>query len=362
MKIGIVTVFDSSNCGSYLQAYAMKVFLETHGHEPYFVKFRDIAARRLLFYDNGLLIRSVIKYPLVGLKRYLFAKKKFLIFNSACENTFQTICPEDLAKMDAVILGSDEIWNIRTKTFQNPLFFGRNLEKVIAYAVSAGRATPDDFFQQEFINDIANIAHVMVRDHNTQQIVNIATGRHVPCVCDPTLLLEPHQYVTAVQPSKIADDYLLIYAYDIDPWLRKHIRRYAKEHNLKIVSAGFFLIWADLNVNCSQMELYTLEQNAACVVTTTFHGSIFALLSKSKFISIPGGSIQKVEDLLDRFDLDSQLVRGSISYEEFCEILTHEIDYAAVFSKIQKYRTDSSRRLENALAEIMRQAESYNRT
>ena len=77
MNIGIITVYNSSNCGSYLQAFGMKTFLEHHGHHVSFVETRDENYVKNLFYNNSLLIRSVIKYPVIGIKRYLF--KEMLI-------------------------------------------------------------------------------------------------------------------------------------------------------------------------------------------------------------------------------------------------------------------------------------------
>ena len=37
MKIGIVTVYDSANFGSYLQSYALHLVLSEMGHEVYFI-------------------------------------------------------------------------------------------------------------------------------------------------------------------------------------------------------------------------------------------------------------------------------------------------------------------------------------
>ena len=41
MNIGIITVHDSANFGSFLQAYAMKLALEDLGHNVKFIKTRS---------------------------------------------------------------------------------------------------------------------------------------------------------------------------------------------------------------------------------------------------------------------------------------------------------------------------------
>ena len=41
MKIGIVTPYDSANCGAYLQAYANKCFLEKNNYNVCFIQWRN---------------------------------------------------------------------------------------------------------------------------------------------------------------------------------------------------------------------------------------------------------------------------------------------------------------------------------
>ena len=46
MRIGIITPYDSANCGAFLQAYASKIFLENQGHKVFFIKWRTDKERK----------------------------------------------------------------------------------------------------------------------------------------------------------------------------------------------------------------------------------------------------------------------------------------------------------------------------
>ena len=51
MKIGIVTVPDSANFGSFLQAYALKLVLEEWGHSVVFFRTREQDYLRKIYVD-----------------------------------------------------------------------------------------------------------------------------------------------------------------------------------------------------------------------------------------------------------------------------------------------------------------------
>lgn len=350
MKIGIVTVYDSSNCGSFLQSYALKEYLESEGFDVSFIQLRSEEDLKKLYYDNGLLIRSIIKYPVIGIKRYLFARKKYSIYLEELHKYFKIINKSEARKMDAIILGSDEIWNVQTSTFQNPIFYGKGLNKVLTYAVCSGRATSDDLRKfPELVKCIQNLSNILVRDEHTQSTVQNLTGYVPSCVCDPTFLINRDHYRTELCKKLTNTKYLLLYAYGISKYIKKHIKRYAKEKGLKIVSASLFTMWADYNVNCAPIELFSLMENAECVITTTFHGTVFSILSHSHFISIPGGSINKVSDLLKRTGLEKHLVVEDINYDKFSCILDTSVDYALVDKNIEKYKNYSAEKLKEGI-------------
>ena len=62
MKIGIVTVHDSNNYGSFLQAYALQCVLQQMGHEVYFAVTRDKKFVKKIFVP-ALLQKKLFRHP-----------------------------------------------------------------------------------------------------------------------------------------------------------------------------------------------------------------------------------------------------------------------------------------------------------
>ena len=95
-------------------------------------------------------------------------------------------------KLDLILLGSDEIWNVCTPVFRKPVFYGEEAWKAptAAFAVSAGRAKYEDFLRYpDIIERIKRIPEIFVRDKSTMDIVEKITGECPKIVCDPTFLV-----------------------------------------------------------------------------------------------------------------------------------------------------------------------------
>ena len=85
MKIGIVTPYDSANCGAYLQAYANKCFLEKNNYNVCFIQWRNEKQRKKEYFSKPKtikeLIRCIQRYPFLcaRYKRMTQALKEFYI-------------------------------------------------------------------------------------------------------------------------------------------------------------------------------------------------------------------------------------------------------------------------------------------
>jgi len=352
MKIAVSTVHDSANFGSFLQAYALKDILIKEGHEVSFLITRDKEYVKKLYY-NFVLSREALLHPIKTLKRYFNGRKKYLLFKKE-QQCFSETTASELNKFDAVILGSDEIWNVRTKVFQNLCFYGKGVEKVIAYAVSTGLSTPEDFDNLSEIREcILRIKHPLVRDELTARCVEKITGVIPEIVCDPTLLADPGIY-----GKPLEDDYinknrcLMLYMYEPDLKTRKIITDFAKKRKLKLVSVGFYYDWCDYNLLCSPLEFCAALKKAEYVITTTFHGTIFSIINNKKFVSIPLSP--KTDDILKRLGAeDAALSFDTLTDEKlFKKLDGFSLDYSLINEKIKTMREDSLKKLKDRINEI----------
>lgn len=339
MKIGIVTVHDSNNYGSFLQAYALQRILNDYGHDVYFARTRDKKLLKSIFIPK-ILKKQLLKHPIRVVREHFIGIKKQKAFLED-QKIFKEIDVEDLPNMDLVILGSDEIWNTKVSSFQREHFYGKGLDNVMTYAVSVGNATLEDVWHYEnIVNCIKKISCILVRDFQTQKIIEMITGNKPSIVCDPTFLVKPvvfHKSKKTCYMSK--EKYLLIYSYGIGKELKNIIRKFAHENNFKIVSACFYYSWADENVMCGPLDFCDLMERASFVITTTFHGTIFSVLNQKQFVSFPASI--KTTDLLNRLGISDRLMNKENSYEQISEALKKDIDYDEVNSKISEFREKS---------------------
>lgn len=342
MKIGIITVYHASNFGAYLQAYALKRAMEHMGHDVFHIETKSEKKIRRGYFKYPATRRS-FKHPIEEFQKYLYGKKKYDIFKKE-QQVFVVIPETEAEHMDRIIIGSDELWNISEEKFRHPLYFGAGLEYVLTYGISIGRAKKKDFLiHPEFLTWIKNIHQILVRDKKTQLFVKESTGKLPPMVCDPTFLIPLKEMIHLCHDPYIKNhSYILVYTYEfiMGNKIKEHIIRYAKEKNLKIVSVGFFFAWCDYNLNCGPLEFSDVIRYAQCMVTTTFHGSIFALLNHQRFLVEPFSP--KVNDVLEKVGIPEVAIPSDISYEQFCSRMDQQdLDYQMVDRNVMKMRKES---------------------
>lgn len=349
MKIGIVTVHDSANYGSFLQGYALYHILENWGHEVYFIRTREKKYVKQIFCPK-ISKKNLLKHPVNTWKAHCQGKEKYENFQKELEQ-FCVLEHWNDIKLDKIILGSDEIWNVKTPAFRREIFYGIGMENVTTYAVSAGAATLEQLEEYPaLVEGIKKINNILVRDVNTKKIVEQITGNVPKMVCDPTFLLPVSAYVSADQTVVMnqKQKYILIYSYRIKEPLKNNIIKFAKENNLKMVAACMNHDWCDEFVNGSPLKFCEILLAAEYVVTTTFHGTIFSFLNHKKFVVEPFSP--KVNDVLEKVGLEDALIEEGISYERFKQALQNgNYDYAAVEEKIAYWRERSLELLKESL-------------
>ena len=155
MKIGVVTIFDCvNNSGAFLQAYALKFYLEEQGHTVYHIvkdkkdNFVNSNIRRLVHSyspSGSFIIKSAKRAIKVSLK-FLELKYKSIVCSSEFKK-MNTLTVEEVNKvnLDLVICGSDEIWNLNNEDLGDDFYFAQNInsKKKITSAISCGNSTAE---------------------------------------------------------------------------------------------------------------------------------------------------------------------------------------------------------------------------
>lgn len=359
MKITVVTPYDSSNYGAYLQAFCLKYYLEKEGHEVVHVPTRDAEYVRNLYYRDKPLSKKDKLMPWKFRKKVEFGKHKLSLFQPDQE-VFRVVDPEK-SESDLYILGSDEIWNVTQPAFRKPIFWGAGLSPVISYAASIGKAEIEGFEKfPEQINGLRKLSSILVRDERTKEFVQKYASADAQIVCDPTMLVPVEEYGKAFSDSYIEqNDCLLIYAYRLKKEVQKSIQNYARKKNLKTVACCFQHDWCDYQCECSPLQFSALIRKCKAVITTTFHGSIFSILNHARFVSIP--TSPKTNQLMAQFDLESRLLpEEKVNADTIEAILDgQKIDYDEVESKIRGIRERSAEALRTAVETACAEKEKF---
>lgn len=359
MKVGIITHYDVNNQGAQLQMYALYNEIKDMGHETKvlsYVKNYDFQVEEKI--RNQVSIKSIPYF----LKHYLFEKgigstlfnykkykknKKFRNENFKIENYAS-------ADIDYGVVGSDEVFSIPMGI--NMMMYGHavNTNKVISYAPSFGQTSIELIKKYHCYNLISSglkeFVALSARDENTKNMIKELTGRDSSIVCDPVLLYDFSKTKTDVKLPK--KKYLLIYSYERNMSTKSEvdaIRRYARENELIIVSAGTYHKWCDINISCNCLEWIEYFRAAEAVITDTFHGAIVSIINhKPMAVLVRDINTNKLVDLLVRTKTIDRRAK-EISYEELRNIFNQEIDYIKVESKLEELRKEARKYLQNSL-------------
>lgn len=341
--IYILTVYDSLNYGSYLQAFALKEMLSKYGQ----VSFLDIKHQSTSKQTVEKVLAHIYKRRFKGV---IFEIKKFNIFKK-CKKDFVITNIDKINRNDMsniYVFGSDEIWNIsREKFLKSPEFWGENLDGFkISYAPSLNTATKDDYLKNKYLITLLNkFDFISVRDKNSYEALKDLTDKKIEMVLDPTFIYGVENFKTIEVKPNEKEKYLMIYTYgkmckkveEIEA-----IKRFAHDNGLKTISVGKYLKWCDKSVNVTPMEFLGYVHNAEYVLTDTFHGTVFSILYRKNFSVI--NPANKIKDLLTEFKLDKNAISDVIKLKEI-----KQTDYKLT-EEIQKERVNRSiKYLENAV-------------
>ena len=302
-KAIVVTVYNSHNSGSFLQAFAMNEVLKKEGLDVSFLERKNVGSHSVKMLLKNV-IRDLLKFRF---KKAISSVSIWGVFENLPKSCFdiQKKGSTYYEQTDYVILGSDTIWNFDNKYFSNNarLYLGACFEgkKVVSYAASAANTSLETFRRVTSETGLDHLASIMVRDFYTKQLVKDACGKEAVIVTDPSLLLNAEDYSSLVRKVEIKQPYLLIYYFgEISTDMKKNVKLYAKNKNLKIVSLPYNRSWCDLSRNQSPYNMVSYFQQAECVITNTFHGCAFSLIFEKPF-AVHNENKKKVTNLLEMY-------------------------------------------------------------
>ena len=344
MKVGILTFHKGFNCGAYLQTLYMSRTLESIGCEVVVINYESENAKkreiRHLFSSRHpkYFCQNLIKYF-----RFKFAQRKLnmsIPYTDSTDGSF-------FSSLDAIIYGSDEIWNVNNVISGfDPVFFGAGINsgRKVAYAPSFGDVSPKDTIPSLAIDKLKYFSKLSVRDINSKIILE-KYGFASKLVVDPTLLLD-----NPLPQRKNVKPFLLVYATSLNSEIVNKIKSFARERELVIKCVGYRIsgLSSDISIGPSQFE--RLFGEADYIVTNTLHGTLFSIKNNKRFCLIFDKYRQnKLQSIVSLFNIN-YLDNDNIN--SFEALLQQQPDIERINSLIQRHRAESLKFLKASLFDV----------
>ena len=350
MKGLITTYHNSINFGAALQSYALQQTLTKIGVENKLLLMESKKKKTKYNVKNFVKSRLNGLYNLVHAKKIAVGQKRFLDFFENWHNSTDKYKSFDELlknppKADAYISGSDQVFN---PISLNPAFFlqfGDKETKRISYAASLGVKKIPEGKKEEFKRFVDVFDKISLREKMAVEEFEKVTGITPEVNIDPSFLLSKDEWKSVESDlcaKEIKKPYILVYAIYNPKWLSKTLFDLNKKTGYEIVLVsykGFPTIYHNKCVmTAGPREFLGLIQNAKMVISSSFHGNVFAMIYKKPFYAVVNPDApDRIMSLLKLFRMEERQIKPTDKAEE----MNFSIDYAG-FDKILEAETKRS--------------------
>ncbi len=367
--IGLDTGHLVYNYGTKLQAYAMQTLLSRTGESVEIIQWHQKDFKIL----NGLadFARSARRIQAnYGWKywKLIFSRYKALDqFNKKFHihkfyGTFEDM-QRNMKIYDSVFCGSDQAWlpgNVKHHWYT--LEYCPDASFKAAYAPSFGIENIEEELKEQYRDFLMRFNALSVREISGQKIIQDLTGRQVPVVLDPTLLLCKDDWDglknehTVQMPFQ--GEYIFCYFLGGNKQHRDSVKKLSQVMKKKIVNLAHFSGYCQADTDFADLDLYQVSpqdfiyliENAAYVCTDSFHCTAFSIQYHKNFTvyqrfkSQDGASTNtRLFSLLGQLKLQNRIVSDdqNVNFED--------IDYRITDEILETLRKDSEKYLMSAL-------------
>ena len=345
MKIGKLTLDGYCNYGNVLQNYALRQVL---------LRYAEVVDS-LWHEQDRFMVRTWHKWSWKEPVKYLinwrgFRDELLSDFHGMemvrqgrikewCDRYIGIKRAADLSKItddyDYFVVGSDQVWNPHFSDLEHCFLTFAPKEKRIAYAASISCPDIPEKDKPLFKQGLTEMAHISMREQAGADMVKSFSGREVPVVVDPTLLLTADEWrKVSRQPAWYhGEDYILTYFLGARPEV---VEKLSQETGLPVVNILDRDVYEHYVISPDEF-LWAIE-HAKLLYTDSFHGTVFSIKYNKQFVTLIRkgveqvyGNSEKLEDLLKTFNLGNRELTNVSDLEDK---LLETIDYEPVNMKI----------------------------
>lgn len=363
MKVGVITFHSANNYGANLQTWALQKVLKDLGADPGVINYHPDIIDGL--YDPMKLSKGPkrlakrLKLMLGGrdsLLRYTkfksFLNKNFKLLGDF--RSYEELKKAEL-KLDAYIVGSDQVWNPTHIGGYDPAYyleFAADCSRKLSYAASIGSDYINPKYTDSMKKALSSFTKISVRESSIVAPIEELSGKQVDLVLDPTMLLKREDYEEIKVKSRIKEPYILLYMIEKNP-------RVITLANKLSVSLGIPVIQRRpiKGLTNELPPFYTADageflgliEGASCVITNSFHGTVFSIIYGRPFVSmLHSDTGSRVVDLLTELGLESHILYDLEDFEGFSML---QQDNEAVMKRMEELKQASLSFLKQGLFE-----------
>ena len=345
MKIGILTFHRAHNYGAVLQCYALQEVLKGMGHEVEVIDYRQPAIDRgynswrpRWFINKFVKIWKMYDYLHLlyeeGKRRHKFGGflKNYLNVQHPCTSV-------DIPNnYDYYIIGSDQLFNLEITNGLDPVYSGESINgngpKLIGYAISSNQESIRKIGQDNWNSIFNNFTSISFREKALADLLYKLYGKEVDVCFDPTLLTDINIWNNIKINKDIEKDCIVLYQVrwneGEEDTLEEKAYQLAKQTKANVINLS------NREYRVEEWVLYI--KYAKCVVTSSFHASVFALIFNRPLYSfvLNDGRDSRYVDLLNSVGASDCLKDLHDSISEL-----PEMDFDTINKKLQYLRQDS---------------------
>lgn len=291
------------NYGSVLQAYATQFIIEKLGCD---CKIIDYDYPNMFQYKRGTIPYEITWRGRIAKFFWLKARwrrmNRFSIFIRKRLKTTKYFPNKEKLRgynfdFDVYVTGSDQVWNtMHTKGDTTFLLDFVKDKKRISYASSFASGRIESKYIEIFKKYLSKYEAISVREDEGRRLVQKIINKDVPIVLDPTLLLEGKDWYGLMSNSHLnveGKKYILVYelhyAFDPYPVITDIVESLRNETGYEVFSIGEFKEYKYVHTEFNELgpeDFLKLFACASVVVTSSFHGTAFAVNFSKRLYSI----------------------------------------------------------------------------
>ena len=339
-KIALTTKYSAYNFGAMLQTYALQRTLNTLGAECLVVdadrqkRPTEALGRSPRALINGLFYRLHKNQLDAGYEKF----ETFMLgmpLTSHYETYGQLQANPPVA--DVYLTGSDQVWNPMKVSDNYFLRFAPNEAVRAAYAASLGVSDLPQGCQSVYREYLQDFDYISVREQDAKKTLDTCLGTDAKVHIDPVFLLEKDTWQEVAVAPDMKKPYILCYILYRPAWLNRWLRMLHKKTGMAIVvvsSDPFRNVYHTEQVrDAGPCEMLGLIQNAAFVITSSFHGTALSIVNEKPFYAVVNPAApSRIQNLLTLFGLEERAI-GDASVDTLLPL-----DYAEIKPRVEGQR------------------------